>query len=292
MAWYHVMVMQIIAGSMATLWYRRTSVLYKNKHFLIMLVVYACVAMAGVVLSLVANSGSIARINSVSQLMYVITVGIAIPISWLAQYKLISHIGAANVAITQAVNFLTVALFGFIFLGDSISLYTIFGAITLLFALYVSFSITKVGSKRSTLSLQKKIIFVAISSIALAVGLACEKLAIDSMGVWSYVLYGWTLQFVGAAIIFLIFGRKEIKKIPSSLWFAAFIAGTLTAFSGALFILALSKGMLSEVILSSIAKVVLTTVLAIIVLKERNNINRRLLALCLAIVGLIMLFSS
>ncbi len=137
-----------------------------------------------------------------------------------------------------------------------------------------------------------KVVFVAISSIALAIGLTCEKLAIDSMGVWSYVLYGWTLQFVGAAMLFLIFGKQEIKKIPNSLWRAAIIAGMLTALSGALFILALSKGMLSEVILSSIAKVVLTTVLAIIVLKERNNIQQRLLALGLAIIGLLMLFSS
>jgi uncharacterized membrane protein len=112
------------------------------------------------------------------------------------------------------------------------------------------------------------------------------------MGVWSYVLYGWTLQFIGAAILFIIFGRVELKKVQRGFWPAALLAGVLTSLTGALFIIALSKGMLSEVILSSIAKVVLTTVLAVIVLKERNKIGRRFAALTLAIVGLIMLFAS
>jgi drug/metabolite transporter (DMT)-like permease len=292
MAWYHVMVVQIVVGSFATLWYRRTSVIYKNKFFLISLVVYATVALAGIVLSLVANGGAIARPSNISELLYVLAVGVTIPISWLAQYKLISHIGAANIAIAQAVNFLTVALFGYVLLGDSIGRYTLYGAIILIGALFIAFSIDNKASARDKLPLQKKIIFVTISSLALAIGLSCEKLAIDSMGVWSYVLYGWTLQFIGAAILFIIFGRVELKKVQRGFWPAALLAGVLTSLTGALFIIALSKGMLSEVILSSIAKVVLTTVLAVIVLKERNKIGRRFAALTLAIVGLIMLFAS
>lgn len=286
------MVVQIVVGSFATLWYRRTSVIYKNKFFLISLVVYATVALAGIVLSLVANGGAIARPSNISELLYVLAVGVTIPISWLAQYKLISHIGAANIAIAQAVNFLTVALFGYVLLGDSIGRYTLYGAIILIGALFIAFSIDNKASARDKLPLQKKIIFVTISSLALAIGLSCEKLAIDSMGVWSYVLYGWTLQFIGAAILFIIFGRVELKKVQRGFWPAALLAGVLTSLTGALFIIALSKGMLSEVILSSIAKVVLTTVLAVIVLKERNKIGRRFAALTLAIVGLIMLFAS
>ncbi len=59
------MVGQIVVGSFATLWYRRTSVIYKNKFFLISLVVYATVALAGIVLSLVANGGAIARPSNI-----------------------------------------------------------------------------------------------------------------------------------------------------------------------------------------------------------------------------------
>lgn len=89
----------------------------------------------------------------------------------------------------------------------------------------------------------------------------------------------------------IIFGRKEIAKTNSSFWPQALIAGLLTALAGALFILSLSKGLLSVIILAASAKVALTAVLAIWLLKERNNIKRRIAAIFITITGLIVIFT-
>ena len=134
---------------------------------------------------------------------------------------------------------------------------------------------------------------LALSSITLALALMFEKLAIDSIGVWDYALYGWAAQLAGALVLFGVFGRKEFTmSVPFDFWKKATIAGLLTAISGSLFIYSLSKGLLSSVILASSAKVALTAFLGFWLLRERNNLGRRVAAVAFSIFGLLVIFGA
>lgn len=274
-----------------TIWYRIVSIKNKNKFFLLSFVVYGVVALVGLMLALASFRGVLPSFPSGSARWYLIGEGILIPLSWLAQFKLLTLIGAANIAIAQTINFVTVALFGFLFLGDTLSSHILLGGTLLIAGVIIAFSIKRDEKIKKNAPLVIKVGLLLVSSLSLAGGLMFEKLAIDSISVWSYSFYGWGMQFVGAAILLIIFGRKEIAKTNSSFWPQALIAGLLTALAGALFIFSLSKGLLSVIILAASAKVALTSILAIWLLKERNNIKRRILAISVTITGLIIIFN-
>ena len=100
-------------------------------------------------------------------------------------------------------------------------------------------------------------------------------------------------QLAGALVLFGVFGRKEFTmSVPFDFWKKATIAGLLTAISGSLFIYSLSKGLLSSVILASSAKVALTAFLGFWLLRERNNLGRRVAAVAFSIFGLLVIFGA
>lgn len=273
-----------------TIWYRKISLWHKGTSLTLSVVVYFCIFCVGTILALISNDGSLPPLPTGSARLYLLGVGFLIPASWLAQYILLSHVGASTVAVAQTINFLMVAVFGFAFLGDPMGKYVLLGGLLLILGVIVALSIQSVGKHKDTLRIRYRLLLVLAASLCLAGGLMFEKLAIDSIGVSSYAFYGWMMQFIGAVILFLIFGRKEVKSLVVSFWPKAIFAGLLTATAGGLFIYSLSKGLLSSIILSGTAKVALTSFFAIWLLKERNDIKRRLLALSLAIAGLIVIF--
>lgn len=113
-----------------------------------------------------------------------------------------------------------------------------------------------------------------------------EKQAIDVMGVWQYARFGWFMQFVCASVLVMAIGRKEFRHLNNNTVKKALILGLLTSMAGGLYILALSLGTLSGTMLASSAKITLTSVLAYVFLRERNNLGLRVLALVISLVGM------
>jgi drug/metabolite transporter (DMT)-like permease len=274
-----------------TLWARRLTLNYKKAFYLVVFCNYAIIALIGIALAIIANHGSLPALPTPSSYIYLIGVGIFIPLSWLLGYKLIAIVGASNGVIAGLASFVITALFGVVLLGESISLAFIIGCIFLLLGMYISLRIQPDEKHKNSSSLVLKVSLVMGSALAIAVGLLCEKEAITALGVWSYSAYGWGMQFVGATILLFILGRQELKKIPTGLIKNSLFIGLLSSIAGGLFIYALSKGTLSSTMMATSAKATLTVVLAAIFLKERNNIPTRILALCVSIVGLVFVLS-
>jgi drug/metabolite transporter (DMT)-like permease len=275
-----------------TIWYRKVSIWYPKRIFSISLSIYVVVALTGFLLGFFHNDFTLPPFPNGKVLLYILGEGFFIPVAWLFSYKLLSIIGASSMAIAQSVNFLTTALFGIILLGDPFSLYLLVGGSLLISGVILALTVNKQGAKKTNKARTSyKIALLLAGSICLAFGLIFEKLAIDSIGVWDYALYGWGMQLVGAIVLFVIFGRNELKKekLPN-FWRKSFFAGFLTAISGGLFIYSLSKGLLSSVILASSAKVALTSVLAFWILRERNHLAKRVTAMLLSILGLLVIF--
>lgn len=293
MVWQQIILLQIIAGSVLTLWSRKISLEFTKHIFSIFLTVYVVVAITGVILSLAVNNGNAPSLPDNQTSMYIVAEGVLIPLSWLFSYKLLSIIGASSMSIAQSLNFLAAASLGIILLGDPLSIFIIFGAILLLTGVVLVLGIQNAKKKNQNVSITLKIILLMMSSITLSLGLLFEKLAIDGIGVWGYAFYGWSAQLMGAIVLFAIFGRRELHNtFTGKFWKSAGITGLLTALSGALFIYSLSKGLLSSVVLASSAKIILTSLLAYWILHERNDVTKRVIAMILAVLGLIVIFAS
>lgn len=290
MSWSYSILLQIVFGTFNNIWVRKVSTWHPKSLFATSFIVYGIVAIVGVVFTLYNNDWSLPSIPSIAGIRYVIGEGILIPISWLAQYKLISLIGASNAVVAKTLNYVTVAVFGFVFLAEPIGVSILLGGPLLLAGAVTALSIRKADSSSHThISISKKVSLLVISSVALGFGLVFEKLAITEIGVWSYTMYGWSAQFLGATILFILFGRKEIPYITRKFSLHASITGLMTSLTGVLFVYSLSKGLLSSTILVASASVSLTAFVAIWLLRERNQLLRRAISIALAVAGLIIM---
>ena len=279
--------MLVVVSTFMSLWTRKISLINKNVFFTTGLLNYLIVAIVGVWLSLAYNNFSLPTLPSGNLPLYLVGVGFFIPLSWLAQYKLVYLVGAANGAIATTISYITSALFGFLFLAEGLTVTFGIGSILLVTATYISLTI-RADQKHKTTNKSRslKIFLVLVSSLALALGLLFEKHSVDVAGYWNYLFYGWTMQLLGASVIWLIFGRKELKQVNKRNVLYGLSLGLVVSLSGTTFVYALSKGTLSATVMVTSAKITLTVVPAAVFLKERNELTKRLVALALAIVGL------
>ena len=119
-----------------------------------------------------------------------------------------------------------------------------------------------------------------------------EKMAINQLGPWHYMAYGWLMQFVGVLALFLLFGRSEMKHMNIVIAKKATLLGAITSVAGLLYVYALSKGSLSYTVVAISGKSALVLVLAAIFLKERNQMQFRILAFITVVVGLVLILHS
>ena len=159
----------------------------------------------------------------------------------------------------------------------------------MVFAIYISFSINADEKHKQVGSIWLKTSLIFGVATLTALGLIFEKKAISSIGYSSYYCYGWGMQCLGAFVIMLALGRDELRSISVKTAKYGLSIGLLTVITGSLFVYALSKGALSSAILFTSSKISITVVLAAILLKERNDFAKRILALLLSLAGLVLI---
>jgi drug/metabolite transporter (DMT)-like permease len=283
--WPLVIVAQVVASSVMTILTRRLSLQNRQLFFVVGFVVYAVVALMGVVYSfLFGVDRSFSPSAEAWSLMIPASIGIVT--SWLLLYRAISIVGASNAVLISMVNYIATALLGYFILGETISSTFVLGAGLILTSIWIAFSVRPDSSHRSHVSVTAKILLVAAMAVAFSFGMLFEKQAIDIMGVWEYARYGWFMQFVCASVLVAIVGRKEFRHLNKPTLQKALLLGVLTSVAGGLYILALSLGTLSGTMLAASAKIALTAVLAYVFLRERNALGLRVLALAISIVGM------
>ncbi len=288
-----IVLLQIITSSFLTLWYRQTGIVLKNRTLQISFFVYIWVALSGTLIALAANNFAFPGLPSKDAWLFIVIEGLFIPAYWIIQFKLISLLGASNAVITQTLNYWVAAAFGLLILGEGLTKNSVAGLLLIVAAVYLSLSTDYKASRNQLKGINinyLKIMLVVAAALFFAIGMTAEKLALGKVEVWDYALYGWSAQFIGAAIFYFAFGRKRKIAINRKFMLYSTTAGLLTALSGAFFIAALSTGMLSKTIILASSKIVLTSVLAIYFFKENNDLIRRFIALILALLGLLVIF--
>lgn len=289
MVWYSLITAHIVFGAFMPIALRKYSLLYPKIHFIPVISIYICVAFVGLITAIshtIVSGSQLPSINNYSNLWPLLGVGIFIPLSWTIQFRLIRYIGASNTAVALMTNYLSASFFAVVLLKESISSLFIVGSFLLLCGVVVSSFVRPDTKHKQNVSKLKIFILVLLMSFSFGFGIMCEKVAIDDAGVWSYIMYGWSAQLVGASIIIGLAGKNEILKITWPQAWHGLLIGLLGALVGLTFVGALSISQLSNTVMATSAKVTLTALLAALLLKERNQILLRILAIILAIVGL------
>jgi len=289
MSWQIVMLFQIIVSSVMTIFSRKLALADRKLFYVIGVCSYAMVAVMGIIYTLVFQGG-VTGLPSAEGWLYIVVEGICIPASWLLLYKLIGIIGASNSMIVSLMNTMTTAFLGIVLLREPLTLMFLAGAALLLASGYLALTTQADTEHHRRVALGKKIGLIAGMVALYAAGMYSEKQAIDTIGVWDYAAFGWSMQFVGAIVICALFGRSEFVHVKRVSVHKGLLLGFMTSIAGVLYIYALSIGTLSHTVVANSGRVGLTMVLAALLLGEHNSLGRRATALLLSVAGIALLF--
>lgn len=285
MTWQIAITLQVLVSSLMTLFTRRVTLSTKNVFFSIGVLSYSMIAVMGFVYSLFYNHG-LPVAPSATTWLYLFVEGFCIPLAWLVQYKMIGYIGAGNAIVVSALNTTAAALMGVVFLHELLTPAFVVGSVFIIVSALASMRLSPDIEHHTKVSFGTKALLAGSAALLFAVGMYAEKVAITNMGVFNYSAFGWGMQFIGVAVVFLLFGRAELPHISASVARKGLLLGAITSIAGGLYIYALSIGNLSHTIVATSGKVAITVFLAAIFLNERNALKIRIGALLVSVAGL------
>lgn len=289
MTWQFAIMAHVVISALTIILARRLSLSNRRVFYVVGFVTYLVISLTGILYSFLFGVPW-HYLPDTREWLYILPAGIGISSAWLLQYKIIGLLGAGNTIVTTMVNYIGTALLGFLFLREGISATFIVGALLILSSVWLTMRIRPDEKHHLSVSRGKLALIIACMVAAYSFGMMFEKIAIDSMGVWQYARYGWSMQLVSASVFMLLAGRKELLHTNKQILRGAALLGLLTSVAGAFYILALSIGSLSGTILAASAKIALVSVLSYIFLRERNALLLRVSALVLTTIGLWLIF--
>lgn len=285
MSWQTLIILQIFVSSLLTIWSRHVSLKSRKSVLAVGLISYFCIAVMGLVYSLM-HYRTLPSSPPLNAWVYLFAEGMLIPLAWVFQFKLISYIGASNSVISHTLNTLGTALLGILLLGEALSIPFIIGTVLIIGAIFISLNVKPDADHPVTATLNTKIVLLVGAFICFSFGMFFEKQAIGVIGAWNYSFFGWSMQLVGATVIYAIFGRGQLATLGKKTFKNSVTLGLMTSIAGILFVLALSKGSLSQTVMANSGKIAITMLLAAIFLHERNNMPMRIGAFWLATLGI------
>jgi uncharacterized membrane protein len=204
--------------------------------------------------------------------------------AYIFKYRAYQLIGASEVVIFSVTGRLWNILGAHIFLHETVTLKIILGAILIL----IGVAITRFEKRK--LVLNKGIIFVLISAFLFGFGDINGFYILKTYDSTNFLIYS---EFLPVMALLLI-QPKTIKKLRYYFRKDKAIQISLLSLCDALGMLALflayqAGGKASIISPLRATSIILTTILAIIILKERNNIPNKLIGSILAVVGVVLL---
>jgi len=210
--------------------------------------------------------------------------------NWL-MFRAIKRLPVAEYQlITQSYAFITIAL-GWILLSETLTVPQIIGAVFLLAAAFIATQAPVKHDEHKPKAQRKLGVILAVcGALALGIGLVTEKAALHYMNVSAYFIFGFGTQAIALGVIALKdTTRKVLRSIRPHDLRRSFIMGAISAINGFLYIYAIQHSDNISLITSLAAFCLpLAVVAAFIILKERENIARMLLAAGLGTVGIIV----
>ena len=165
--WPVVIVAQVIASSVMTIMKRKLSLSNRRVFFVVGFVIYAVVAIMGIVYSLLFGV-DLAYRPSLEAWRFILPASIGIVTSWLLLYRTISIVGASNAVLITMVNYIATATLGFLVLGEAVSSTFLLGAVLIVASMYIAFSVRADTSHTANVPLRTKVLLAGCTYWRLA----------------------------------------------------------------------------------------------------------------------------
>jgi uncharacterized membrane protein len=204
--------------------------------------------------------------------------------STLFSFKAAKRIGAAEITILGASNSIISILLSVLFLSEVLKVSTIAGTILILFAIWF------INSEKLSFGSRRGVVYALLSASCAGVAVVVDALTLKTYDAFSYV----AIMSLLPGIVLLGFFPRQITKIPALLkpkpflfmCFFCFIY-TIQAIS---YYLAFQNGApMSRLTPLSKSSIILTVILAVIFLRERSNLPKKIVAAALVTIGAILL---
>lgn len=280
MSWQFFIAISVIAGSISVLLQRLLLHRDKSNTFAYIVVFQALVALL---------VGTYAVINGFVMpdfdryWLAIIATCVLFGVGNVVYAKTLERVEASIFSVLFATGAVWVMLMGIIFLDEVLSVSQIIGAFL------IFFSIAILGYSKKSLKFSKGILLGLLTGLIYGVAVA----------LWAYVGRGsdvasWTaISFAGPSLVVLIAYPRSVKHMKSFLSGAKLIRMALlgVTFSiGAVTLLtAYNKGDVSAVAPINQTSIVITTLLAIIFLKERDHLPKKILSAVVCFIGALLI---
>lgn len=204
--------------------------------------------------------------------------------AYLCKYRAYQLIGASEVVVFSVTGRLWNIIGAVFFLGEKITIQIIFGAILILAGVMIS------RYEKGEFTFNKGLLLVLFSAFLFGMGDINGYYILKNYDSTNYLIYSSYLPVI-ALLLLQPDSYKKLKYYYHKVRFAKILLLSLFDSFGMLFLfLAYQNGGKASIISPLRAtSIILTTVLAIIILKEKDNVKNKLVGVFVAVIGVILL---
>jgi transporter family protein len=211
------------------------------------------------------------------QLVFFFLGGLGFALSYYFTFQTFRYLESTIASILNTISVLFSILFAFIILGERLSNHQLLGFVLLLPIIWYALLLTKIEHRKSTNWLLGLYAGV-FAGILYGLAIVNEKNLLLQMTTSTYVFYGWgfqTIMAVGVATAFQRSGFRKLLNLETIKQIS--LAGISKGVGGIFFILSLVKSnSLSLMTILSNVRIILIPVLAIFILRERQNLLKKI----------------
>jgi uncharacterized membrane protein len=198
-------------------------------------------------------------------------------------FKALQLLESSEVTILASVRSLVTIAAALLFLGETFSMQKLLGTIIILVSIFI------VTNLKGGIKFNKGIYYTFGMALFYGLAIACDVVNLRSTDPLSYLAI---INILIGIILLLIFPKALLKvKIFTNKNFVKKML-TLSIFTSAqaiAYYFALAKGPASQIAPIGQSQVIITILLAVIILKERDNLLRKIVAAILVMIGVLLL---
>lgn len=284
LSWPLLMLLQNTFASIYALQSRKLAAKYKKAHFQILAAVFGCVYVVFLVYAFL----NIHQINLSSAMKYsqmIALTGILFTIWTVLTFIIFRYVDAAIGTLLSALNLIAVVIVASVVIHESLTPLQALGAALLIGSIFIVGHMHKTKLKKHNWQLGLTLTIVA--SIFFGFAIASEKFLLGEIGMPTYAVFGIGAQMLPLLLLALLYRRSEFRHFRKKAFRRdVALMGFVRGGAGILFVVSLVKADNASLIgVMSGVKIILTTILAAILLKELMFIKRKIVAAVIASIG-------
>lgn len=288
MPWQAIIILQNVFASAYALQSRTLATEYKNAHFQILAVAFSvlCVVFLGYG-ALNYSDVSIGRAAASGHL--ILAVALLLAVWGVLTFITLRYVDAALGVLYSVLNILAVVVVATLMLGEGLSVLQAIGAVLLLASIILTTNMKT--TKKVKANMHIAIWLSIVASVAFGFAISIEKYVLDQVGLPTYAVFGGMAQLSVFLALALLYNRDQFKHFRTATFRnKVFRLGLIRAGAGLLFLSSMVAADNASLIgMLSGFKIILTTILAAIMLKEVMFIKRKIYASIIATAGVGML---